>query len=163
MLDTYVQLSYAQLRRLPAEPARLAAVVGQLADRAARRYGGSSPGANRHSTLVLSILRGIAYSPAPAAVRAAVYSVLATTPGIRLLGRGRDALGRSGMVLTDTLGAFRFERIIDPANGRRLQWSRTLLHRSSQAPGWRPGLINRATYEAIAVVPSTRVRPRRRA
>lgn len=90
-----VALSYAQLQRLPSSPKRLAVVVGRLADRAARATGQSHsrPG---HSVLVLYILHSIANSPAPTAVRAAVYEVMASTPGIRLDGHRRDALGRRG-------------------------------------------------------------------
>ena len=56
------------------------------------------------------------------------------------------------------LDPFRFELIIDPT-GRLLQSSRTLLHRSRLASGWQPGLVNRATYQSVAVVRSTRSRP----
>jgi hypothetical protein len=158
-LDNYVQVTYSELQHLPADPGRLAAVVGRLADRDARGYGGSPP-RGWHTTLVFGILHKIAVSPAPSAVRAAVYRAMARTPRIRLIGTGRDALGRAGKVFVDTVGPFRLELIIDPATGRLLQWSRSLLHRSAQVAGWRPGLINRTTYEAIGVVPSTHSRSR---
>ena len=85
---------------------------------------------------------------------------MAMTPGVRLLGPGRDILGRRGMVFVDVVDPFRFELIIDPATGRLLQSSRTLLHRSRLAAGWQPGPVNRATYQSVAVVGSTRSRPR---
>jgi hypothetical protein len=108
---------------------------------------------------MLYILRSIAVSPAPTSVRAAVYEVMASTPGIKLLGHRRDALGRRGDMFTATLGPERTEIIINPSTGRLLQFSRILMHRSRLEPGWRPGLISRDTYVDLAVVGSTTARP----
>ena len=47
-----------------------------------------------------AILRGLAEAPTSAALRAALYRVLAATPWIRLLGRTRDSIGRYGMAVS---------------------------------------------------------------
>jgi hypothetical protein len=155
-----MSLSYAQLRGLPSSPARLARTVNQLADRTARAVREPSSRSG-HSELVLYMLRSIAISPAPTTVRAAVYEVMASTPGIKLLGHRRDALGRRGDLFAATFGPMRAEIIINPTTGRLLQFSRILMHRSGGAfQTWRPGLISRDTYIQEAVVGSATARPR---
>ena len=153
-----VSLSYRQLQRLPSSPQRLATVVSRLADRTARALRESSF-RNAHSEIVLYVLRSLALSPAPTAVRAAVYQVMASTPGIKLLGHRRDALGRRGDMFAATLGAMRAEIIINPTTGRLLQFTRILMHPSGLDPGWRPGLISRDTYVEQVVVGSMNARP----
>ncbi len=158
MLADPISLSYRQLQRLPSSPKLLATVVGGLADRTARALRERSS-RSAHSEIVLYILRSIALSPAPTAVRAAVYQVMASTPGIKLIGYRRDALGRRGDMFTATVGPMRAEMIINPTTGRLLQFTRILMHRSELDPGWRPGLISRDTYVQQAVVGSTTARP----
>jgi hypothetical protein len=156
-----VSLSYVDLRRLPADPTRLSHLVRSLANRGARPYVhlGLAPAATWRSIFTFDILRGLAAAPAPVAVRATVYRALAMTPGIHLSGQATDTVGRRGTLLTATLGAFRFTLLLDPSTGQLLETSRILLHRSAQASGWRPGLINRATYLTVHVVRSTRAHP----
>lgn len=153
-----ISLSYSQLQQLPSSPKRLASIVSRLADRTARAEGESSSRGAR-SEIVLYTLRALALSPAPTAVRAAVYQVMASTPGIKLLGHRRDALGRRGDMFTATLGPMRTEMIINPTTGRLLQFTRVLMHRSRLEPGWLPGLISRDTYVEQVVVGSTSARP----
>lgn len=157
-----VSVSYIELRRLPADPTKLSQAVTRLADRGARRYVdlGLAPAATWRAIFTFDILRALAAAPAPVSVRAAVYQVLARTPGIRVSGPATDAAGRRGTLLTATLGAFRFTLLLDHSTGQLLETSRVLLRRSTQAPGWRPGLINRATYLAAGVVGSTHARVR---
>jgi hypothetical protein len=107
------------------------------------------------TVLRFGVLRGVAESPTPARVRAAVYRALALTPGIRLLGRRSDTAGRTGMAVAANLGAEELMLIIDPSTGQLLQTSRTLLHRSVYMQGWPRGLVNRATILASGVVGST--------
>lgn len=152
-----VSLSYSQLQQLPTSPAALAKVVDRFAYKAARAVVESSRSA--HSMFVLYILRSISLTPASKATRAAVYKVMASTPGIRLVGQRRDALGREGELLTATLGPEQAEIIIDPGTGKLLQFTRTLTHRSRLYPGWRPGLIARDTYVDETTIGSTTARP----
>jgi hypothetical protein len=154
-----ISLSYGQLKRLPSSPNHLATVVSRLADRTAPATGEASS-RSAHSEIVLYILRSIALSPAPVAVRAAVYQVMASTSGIKLIGHRRDALGRRGDMFTATVGPMRARIIINPTTGRMLQFTRILMHRSSLYPGWLPGLISRDTYVEEAVVRSMNARPR---
>ncbi len=154
-----ISLSYRQLRRLPADPAGLTAVVDRIATRS--RVALSFPGGQLQAVVKFALLRGLAQTPAPPRVRAALYRVLATTPGIRLVGRRTDSVGRTGVALAVTLaGAVRLELIIDPSTGDLLQTSRTLLHRSPLMAGQPAGLVNRVTFLLSAVVTSTHSRPR---
>jgi hypothetical protein len=154
-----ISLSYTQLRRLPANPAGLRAVVDRIAarDDVARQF----PSGQWQAVVKFALLRGLAQTPAPPRVRAALYRVLASTPGIRLVGRRTDSVGRTGVAVAVTLaGAIRLELIIDPSTGDLLQTSRTLLHRSPLMAGQPVGLVNRDTFLLSAVVKSTHSRPR---
>jgi hypothetical protein len=156
--DPHLRLSYSQLRALPADPRSLTRKIDQLATRELATYGLGSRALSRsqlQTVLRFGVLRGVAESPTPPQVRAAVYRALALTPGIRLLGRRSDAAGRTGMGVAANLGAVELILIIDPSTGRLLQTSRTLLHRSSYMQGWPQGLVNRATILASGVVGST--------
>jgi hypothetical protein len=106
------------------------------------------------------MLRELAELPTSAALRAALYRVLATTPGIRLLGRTPDSIGRDGTAVAVDVEDAQLELILDPATGELLQTSRTLLHRDKAYfdGNQPPGLINRATYLASGIVTSTRAR-----
>ncbi len=146
-----ILLSYAQLRRLPTQPTRLEATLNRIA-------------ANSHLNRLIpqrdyrfAILRGLAEAPTSAPVRAALYRLLAATPGIHLLGRTRDSIGRYGMAVAIDAQAIQLEMILDPSTGDLLQTSRTLLHRSRLVlDGMQPpGLINRATFLASGIVTST--------
>ncbi len=153
-----ILLSYAQLRRLPTDPNRLAVAI----DRLAARYHFDHLFAQRDARAAIrfEILRQLAELPTSASLRAALYRVLAATPGIRLLGRTRDSIGRYGMAVAITVGDARLELIIDAATGELLQTSRTLLHRNRAYLDGKqpPGLINRSTYLASGIVTSTRAR-----
>jgi hypothetical protein len=155
-----ITLSYAQLRGLPTNPARLGAAI----DRLVASHPIDEPLAQREVKTVIrfEIVSSLAEAPTSAALRSALYQVLAVTPGIRLLGRTHDSIGRVGIAVGDTVGDIEFEVIIDPATGELLQASRTLLHRSKlyfdgKQP---PGLIDRATYLASGIVASTHARVR---
>jgi len=153
-----ILLSYAQLRSLPTNPTRLNAALNRLAAR--YRVNKLFPLHDLNAAIRWGMLRGLAQTPTSAALRAALYRVLAATPGVALLGRTRDSVGRYGMAVAIDVEGARLAMIIDPQTGELLQTSRTLLHRSrayldGQQP---PGLINRATYLASGIVTSTRAR-----
>ena len=149
----------ARHRRLPTDPARLEAAIDDLVKR--NRVEQLIPQRDIRTAIRFEILRGLAEAPTSAPLRAALYRVLAATPGIRLLGSRRDSIGRHGTAVAVTVGDVELELIIDPATGELLQTSRTL-HRSTlyfdgEQP---PGLINRATYLASGIVASTHGRVR---
>jgi hypothetical protein len=77
----------------------------------------------------------LARAPAPPAVRAAAFRMLATLPGVKVEGKTTDPLGRSGMVISlpvettiplglytapKQLGTYRRQWIINPGNGTLL-------------------------------------------
>lgn len=150
----WISLSYTQLRRLPANPAGLRAAVERIA--AQHHLDKLLPSSQSQALVKFAFLGGLAQTPAPPKVRAALYRVLASTPGIGLVGSRTDSVGRTGIALAVTLaGAIRLELIIDPSTGDLLQTSRTLLHRSSLMEGQPAGLVNRDTFLVSAVVKST--------
>jgi hypothetical protein len=104
------------------------------------------------------MLRGLAEAPTSAALRAALYRVLAATPGIRLLGQARDSIGRLGMEVAVDVQDVRLAMIIDPATGELLQTSRTIERASSLDPGQPLGPNYRVTFLRSAVVSSTDAR-----
>jgi hypothetical protein len=155
-----ILVSYAELRSLPTNPRGLSAAIDALA----ARHHVEALFAQRdiRTAIRFEIVSALAEAPTSAALRSALYQVLAATPGIRLLGPARDSIGREGMAVTDRVGDIEFEVIIDPATGELLQASRTLLHRSrlyfdGKQP---PGLIDRATFLAEGIVASTHSRVR---
>ncbi|MFI6921237.1 hypothetical protein ACIBIZ_14880 [Nonomuraea spiralis] len=83
-------LTYDEVQRLPADPARLkdwltrAARVGQIPDRALSGW------------ITPELTRLMYDVPAPKEVREAAYRGLLTMPGVRADGQGKDELGRPG-------------------------------------------------------------------
>lgn len=150
-----ILLSYAQLRRLPTDPTALTTALNRLAAR--YHLNRLFPQRDLNAAIRWGMLRGLAETPTSAALRAALYRVLAGTPGIRLLGRTRDSIGRYGTEVAIDVEGARLAMILDPQTGELLQTSRTLLHRSrAYLDGkYPPGLINRATYLGTGVVRST--------
>ena len=155
-----ILLSYAQLRRLPTDPTGLAAAINGLIAR--YHVDRAFPERDIRTAIRFEILRGLAEAPTSASLRAALYRVLAATPGIRLLGRTTDSIGRYGTALAVDVADARLELIIDPTTGELLQTSRTLLRRSKAYLDGKqpPGLLNQATYLADGVVNSTHARTR---
>jgi hypothetical protein len=131
-----ILLSYAQLRRRPTDPTRLEDALNRLA--ASYRDNRLFPQPAYRAAIRWAILRGLAEAPTSAALRAALYRVLAAKPGIRLLGRTRDSIGRYGMAVAVDVQDIQREMIIDPSTGELLQTSRTILHRSRPYPTKRP-------------------------
>lgn len=153
-----ILLSYAQLRSLPTNPTGLNAALNRLAGR--YHVNKLFPQRDLNAAIRWGMLRGLAETPTSAPLRAALYRVLAATPGVRLLGRTRDSVGRYGMAVAIDVDGARLAMILDPQTGELLQTSRTLLHRSRAYLDGRqpPGLINRATYLASGTVTSTSAR-----
>jgi hypothetical protein len=155
-----ILLSYAQLRQLPTNPTGLTAALNRLAAR--YHVNKLFPQRDLNAAIRWGMLRGLAETPTSAALRSALYRVLAATPGVRLLGRQRDSVGRYGMAVAIDVEGARLAMILDPQTGELLQTSRTLLHRSRAYLDGKqpPGLINRATYLASGIVTSTHARVR---
>lgn len=155
---TGLSLSYRRLRALPSDPAILRGLVSRLAARSA--YLASLPRRQGKEIVMFDVLRDLAVLPTPPRVRAALYRVLSSAPGLRLFGRAVDALGRPGVAVGLTVNGIRLQLIINPSTGQLLQTSRRLLHRSALMPGYSIGLVNRATFISSGVVRSPHSRPR---
>lgn len=100
-------LTWDQLYALPTDPAKLEPVL-----RSDIKGAGPNPTAELY-TIVGDLLRE---SPAPPALREALYEVAAGIPGVKLVGHYKDALGRTGTAVErdgETL-------VIDPDNGQLL-------------------------------------------
>jgi hypothetical protein len=151
-----ILLSYAQLRGLPTDPVGLENALNRLAAR--HHVDRAFPPAAYRTAIRWGMLRGLAEAPTSAALRAALYRVLAATPGIRLLGQARDSIGRLGMEVAVDVQDVRLAMIIDPATGELLQTSRTIERASSLDPGQPLGPNYRVTFLRSAVVSSTDAR-----
>ena len=100
-------LTWDQLYALPTDPAKLEPVL-----QSDTKGAGPNPTAELY-TAVGDLLRE---SPAPPALREALYEVAAGIPGVKLVGHYKDALGRTGTAVErdgETL-------VFDPANGQLL-------------------------------------------
>ena len=100
-------LTWDQLYALPTDPAKLEPVL-----RSDIKGAGPNPTAELY-TIVGDLLRE---SPAPPALRKALYEVAANIPGVKVVGHYKDALGRTGTAVErdgETL-------VIDPNNGQLL-------------------------------------------
>jgi hypothetical protein len=100
-------LTWDQLYALPTDPAKLEPVL-----QSDIKGAGPNPTAELY-TAVGDLLRE---SPAPPALREALYEVAAGIPGVKLVGHYKDALGRTGTAVErdgETL-------VFDPANGQLL-------------------------------------------
>ena len=100
-------LTWDQLYALPTDPAKLEPVLQSDVKGA-----GPNPTAELY-TIVGDLLRE---SPAPPALREALYEVAAGIPGVKLVGHYKDALGRTGTAVErdgETL-------VFDPATGQLL-------------------------------------------
>ena len=88
-------LSYGQLQKLPADPDRLARLVRRQAVPSSQASDPSSanPLPYEEFQVVGDIMRA---SPLRPRVRAAFYTILSRLPGVELVGRVRDPLGREG-------------------------------------------------------------------
>ena len=100
-------LTWDQLYALPTDPAKLEPVL-----QSDIKGAGPNPTAELY-TVVGDLLRE---SPAPPALRKALYEIAATIPGVKLVGDYKDALGRTGTAVErdgETL-------VIDPTDGQLL-------------------------------------------
>jgi hypothetical protein len=100
-------LSWNQLYALPTDPAKLKPVL--MSD-----IKGTGPAAAAELySAVGDLLRE---SPAPPALREALYDVVASIPGVKLAGQHKDILGRTGTAVERDGETF----LIDPDNGQLL-------------------------------------------
>ena len=131
-------LTWDQLYALPTDPAQLTAAL-----QADVKGAGPDPQSELF-TIVGDLLRE---SPAPPALRKALYDVAAGIPGVHLTGKVTDELGRAGTGVErggETL-------VIDPADGRLLA--------DNEGDGWsatfvRQGPVDRAPAASASATPA---------
>jgi len=99
-------------------------------------------------------------APAPPALRAALFEVVAAIDGVELLGEVTDPAGRpgTGVALVDEFGV-RHELVFDPATAQPLAQREVLAEPSPRYPGQGPGAVLHSTVHLDqGVVPSTDAR-----
>ena len=145
------RMSYRQLRSLPTTTTGLAHRVRVIARRQVGRQHRLPRTADLYRYTAFALLRDAYENPTTSALRAAVWRLLARTPGLRLNGRVTDDAGRPGIAVSQVIGPVRFRIVVDPARGRLLEYDRYLVRREGTEP---PGLIWRAVFLASGVVDS---------
>ncbi|OHV32960.1 hypothetical protein BCD49_27890 [Pseudofrankia sp. EUN1h] len=95
MADFVRLYTKAEIRALPADPGKLAAIMD---DGLASDVPEAARGANR-----LGVVVSLMQTPATPEVQAAAFKVLAQTPGITVVGAATDPLGRVGTAFDATL------------------------------------------------------------
>jgi hypothetical protein len=103
-------LTWAEIYALPTDPARLGPLLTR--DSTGLAYGSLA------RNLWSAVLGLLVETPASPALRAALYEVAASIPGVAVNADYIDSLGRTGTALN--LGAETL--VIDPANGQVLAW-----------------------------------------
>jgi hypothetical protein len=137
---------------IPTDPGALARLV--------ERHAGETknPLAYEEFQLITGILR---FAPLSGAQTAAFYEVLATLPGIELVGATTDPLGRAGTAFAvERGGPIREEIILDPRTGRLLGSRMTLITPDPAYADVPVGTtIGYETIVSTGVVDSTETRP----
>ncbi len=147
-------LTYDQLESLPTEPSALASVLGDMVARQRDEIPTTFDAGQARAYLLFTLIRDSFQAPTSPALRAALYDLAATTPGLELAGTTTDNAGRTGTAVAVVLGDARFVLIVDPSTGALLETQRIVLRDSDQFPGMTPGLISRATFLRSDVVGS---------
>lgn len=142
-------LSYEDLARLPTDPKALAAVIRERASRA-------DPPLDVEMFIVVGdLLRQPGAAPH---LRAALYKVAASIPGVELIGSVRDRAGRQGVAVAKTTDHWgskqRFVVIFDPRTSALLAEERVLLESTSWIEAKPPVVIGYATYLEWGIVQS---------
>jgi hypothetical protein len=166
------------LSRLPADPASLEQLINS--DETGLGEVTSDPTVPVSPAYTFStaarILAAPSFDSSPA-LRTALYQVMASVPGIALLGPATDQLGRSGIEIAGPFGGdgygaaggdlgVRDELIIDPTDGAVLEMGQIIADPSLESPTFRryvgdtPGqLFNWTDYLASGVVDSPSATP----
>jgi hypothetical protein len=137
---------------IPTDPTALAALVARGAQ------GTKNPLPYEEFQVIEAVLR---FAPLSGAQTAAFYQVLASLPGIELVGPAKDSLGREGTAFAVDRGdPTRDELILDPQTGRLLGSRTTLTRPDAAYPGAPAGtVLGYETIVSTGVVDSTDARP----
>jgi hypothetical protein len=137
-------LSFVDLSGLPTDPDALLQVIED------RTIVGGPPGDAETFTLIGDLLRETYATPA---LRAALYEVAASLPGVELIGTVRDASGRSGVAVAYEHDGTRNELIFDPETAVMLGESSVVTEAGPMGPAGT--IVWSAVYLASGVVDST--------
>jgi hypothetical protein len=138
-------LTYQEARSLPASPGAVSAVIRAHL----RAYAGLDPPA----TLVVKQLGFLlATAPLSRATRSAAWTALASVPGLRRCGSGKDLAGRPGHWLCVSAGGEEAKVLIGGRAGSVLAVADRLLQPSAFYPGVPDGSI----IEADTFIPGSR-------
>ena len=136
-------MSWDELYALPTEPSA-------LESRLRKGIHGAGPDDDSELfTIVGDLLRE---SPAPHALRKALWEVAAKVPGVRLVGTVTDSAGRSGIAVER--GDQRY--VLDPSDGRLLEESQGADGPVAEAPGgagWTGTYLEQGPAETAPVAP----------
>lgn len=142
-------LSYEDFARLPTDPKALAGVVRERASRA-------DPPVDLEMFVVVGDL--LRQPGAPPELRAALYKVAASIPGVELIGSVRDRAGRQGVAVAKTTDYWgskqRLVLIFDPRTSALLDEERVLLESAGWVEAKPPVVIGYATYLEWGIVQS---------
>ncbi|MEU4251071.1 CU044_5270 family protein [Amycolatopsis sp. NPDC026612] len=106
-----IEVTFEQLRTLPADPAALRDwLVNAIAHSDTRTSAGPLTASERERELLLSMVSLVSTLPAPPAVRAAAFRSIAAYPGVKDLG---PVPGGHGFLLPDD-----YRLVVDPSTGR---------------------------------------------
>jgi hypothetical protein len=140
-------LSFEDLSRLPIDPNALAAVIRERAQRA------DPPLYDEMFVIVGDLLR---QQTAPPAVRAALYRVVASIPGVELVGKVHDRAGRQGVAVarTHTYTGLKKRHVLifDPRTSALLAEETVLLQAVDWIDARPPVVIGYATYLESGIV-----------
>lgn len=171
-------LPYWRMNRLPTQPAALRRALERLLVASApnRRPGPMLRQLRADPSQLFSPISQFLFLPTSPQLRAALFRVLAQLPGVQLVGRRRDRLGRTGVAVAVTQGGpdqVREELLFDPATSNVLQIEDILLHNGGPStvaghhvPTMPPGTIvsytdylDRGVVRSITQLPSGRRLP----
>ncbi len=102
---------YLDLSRLPTDPVALRRLIEE------RKVEGAPRGHDQTFAIIGDLLRE---TYAPPRLRAALYEIASQLPGVKLLGRTRDAAGREGVGVAYPQNGVLHELIFDPKNAALL-------------------------------------------
>jgi hypothetical protein len=119
-----------------------------------RRYAGNGSAASRDAEIFTEIGDLLRYQPIRAKVRAALYLTAARIPGIQMLGRTHDGIGRPALAvaLNDTSSGMRNELLFAPGTYALLGESSVVV---KPPPTYqvKPGSVRTgSTYETFGIV-----------
>ncbi|MEU1411750.1 CU044_5270 family protein [Streptomyces sp. NPDC005731] len=143
-------VSYQDLRELPSNDGQLRRYL----ERAYAADNGAESGSSGRSAWMLRQAADLVTMPVKPGVRAAAYRVMADLPGVRVIGRVTDPLGREGvgvefpLTYPTPLGTTRERLVVDPSTGAMLSDQTVLVKASARAQGAGLDAGTTVNYEA---------------